>query len=338
MSTMSDPAATPGATPAGPGAADAAAVALRDRKPPERPPRQTWGQALRRDWRLYSLVLLPLLFFLVFRYLPMIGNVIAFRRFRPGGSILGDEWVGLRYVELFINDPAFWNVFKNTLFLGVLTLAIAFPLPIVLALLLNELRSRRFKRFVQTVSYLPHFMSIVIIAGMVLQIMSVQGTANQIVRALGGDTVPFMQRAEWFPVVYVGSEVWQTVGWGTILYLAALTQIDENLYEAARIDGANRWKQTLHVTLPGIRPTMVTLLILNIGTFMAVGFEKILLLYNPLLYPSADVISTYLFRVGVLSSNFSYAAAIGLFEAVIGLTLILSANAISRRAAGTSLW
>ncbi len=330
--------ASPTGTTAGAGLAAPEALAAARKGPRVRPPRRTWRQALRRDWRLYTFVALPLLFFLVFRYVPMIGNVIAFRRFRPGGSILGEEWVGLRYVELFINDPAFWNVFKNTLFLGVLTLVVAFPLPIVLALLLNELRSRRFKRFVQTVSYLPHFMSIVIIAGMVLQIMSVQGTANQILRALGADTVPFMQRAEWFPVVYVGSEVWQTVGWGTILYLAALTQIDENLYEAARIDGANRWKQTLHVTLPGIRPTMVTLLILNIGTFMAVGFEKILLLYNPLLYPSADVISTYLYRVGILSSNFSYAAAIGLFEALIGLTLILSANAISRRAVGTSLW
>ncbi|NAZ76627.1 ABC transporter permease subunit [Kineococcus sp. T13] len=330
--------ASPTGAAAGEGLAAPEVLAAARTTPLARPPLTTWRQALRRDWRLYTFVALPLLFFLVFRYLPMIGNVIAFRRFRPGGSILGEEWVGLRYVELFINDPAFWNVFKNTLFLGVLTLVIAFPLPIVLALLLNELRSRRFKRFVQTISYLPHFMSIVIIAGMVLQIMSVQGTANQLVRALGGDTVPFMQRAEWFPVVYVGSEVWQTVGWGTILYLAALTQIDENLYEAARIDGASRWKQTLHVTLPGIRPTMVTLLILNIGTFMAVGFEKVLLLYNPLLYPTADVISTYLYRVGILSSNFSYAAAIGLFEAVIGLTLILSANAISRRAVGTSLW
>lgn len=316
----------------------AAAVALERQTPVVRPPRTTWRQALRRDWRLYSLVVLPLAFFLVFRYLPMIGNVIAFRRFRPGGSILGDEWVGLRYVELFINDPLFWNVFKNTLVLGALSLAVAFPMPIILALLLNELRSRRFKRFVQTVSYLPHFMSIVIVAGMVLQITSAQGTVNQIVRLVGGDTIAFMQQAEWFRTVYISSEVWQTVGWGTILYLAALTQVDENLYEAARIDGANRWKQTWHVTLPGIRPTMITLLILNIGTFMAVGFEKILLLYNPLLYPTADVISTYLYRVGILSSNFSYAAAIGLFEAVIGLTLILSANAISRRAAGTSLW
>jgi putative aldouronate transport system permease protein len=246
--------------------------------------------------------------------------------------------VGLRYVEMFINDPTFWHVFRNTFLLGALTLLVTFPLPIVLALLLNELRSVRFKRFVQTVSYLPHFMSIVIVAGMVMQLLSVQGSVNQVITALGGEAIPFMQRAEWFRSVYISSEVWQTVGWGTILYLAALTTVDDNLYEAARIDGANRWKQTWHITLPGIRPTMVTLLILNIGTFMAVGFEKILLLYNPLLYPTADVISTYLYRIGILSSSFSYATAIGLFEAIIGLTLVLSANAISRRAVGTSLW
>ncbi len=173
---------------------------------------------------------------------------------------------------------------------------------------------------------------------MVMQLLSVDGTVNQMVRAVGGEPVPFLQQAGWFRTIYVSSEVWQTVGWGTILYLAALTTIDDDLYEAARIDGANRWRQTWHVTLPGIRPTMVTLLILNIGTFMAVGFEKILLLYNPLTYPTADVISTYLYRVGIVSGNFSYAAAIGLFESVIGLTLVLSANAISRRTVGTSLW
>jgi putative aldouronate transport system permease protein len=220
----------------------------------------------------------------------------------------------------------------------VLTLIFCFPLPIVLALLLNEVRTRKLKRFVQSVSYLPHFLSIVIVAAIVMQLLSVDGTVNQLVRGLGGDAVPFLQRPEWFRTIYVSSEVWQTVGWGTILYLAALTTIDENLYEAARMDGASRWRQTWHVTLPGIRPTMVTLLILNIGSFLAVGFEKILLLYNPLTYPTADVISTYLFRIGFESSNFSYAAAIGLFEAVIGLTLVLSANAIARRTVGTSLW
>jgi putative aldouronate transport system permease protein len=268
----------------------------------------------------------------------MAGNIIAFRRFRPGSNIFGDEWVGFYYVELFVNDAQFWHVFRNTLALGSLALLIVFPLPIILALMLNELRSRRFKRLVQTVSYLPHFMSVVIVAGLVFQLTSLNGTINQIIEQLGAEPVSFMQRAEWFRTVYVSSEVWQTVGWGTILYLAALTTIDPQLYEAARIDGANRWRQTWHVTLPGIRPTMVVLLILNIGTFMAVGFEKILLLYNPLLYPTADVISTYLYRVGIVSSNFSYATAIGLFEALIGLTLILSANAISRRLVGASLW
>ncbi|GLY24972.1 ABC transporter permease subunit [Micromonospora sp. NBRC 101691] len=303
-----------------------------------RRPRYGWRRTLRRDWQLYSLAVLPLLFFLVFRYLPMAGNVIAFRRFEPGGSIFGERWVGLRYVRMFLADPTFWEVFTNTLVLGTLTLLFCFPLPIVLALLLNEVRARRLKRFVQSVSYLPHFLSVVIVAAMVMQLLSVDGTVNQIVGAFGGEEVPFLQRPEWFRTVYVSSEVWQTVGWGTILYLAALTTIDDDLYEAARIDGANRWRQTWHVTLPGIRPTMVTLLILNIGTFMAVGFEKILLLYNPLTYPTADVISTYLYRMGFESSNFSYAAAIGLFEALIGLILVLTANTISRRTVGTSLW
>ncbi|WDQ02111.1 ABC transporter permease subunit [Micromonospora chalcea] len=306
--------------------------------PTPRSRRTPWRRALRRDWQLYSLAVLPLLFFLTFRYLPMLGNVIAFRRFQPGGSIFGEYWTGLRYFRLFFTDPTFWSVFINTLVLGALTLVFCFPLPIVLALLLNEVRNRALKRFVQSVSYLPHFLSIVIVAAMVLQLLSVDGTVNQMVRAVGGEPVAFMQQAGWFRTIYVSSEVWQTVGWGTILYLAALTTVDGDLYEAARIDGANRWRQTWHVTLPGIRPTMVTLLILNIGTFMAVGFEKILLLYNPLTYPTADVISTYLYRVGIVSGNLSYAAAIGLFESVIGLTLVLSANAISRRTVGTSLW
>ncbi|WP_416967660.1 ABC transporter permease [Streptomyces sp. 4F14] len=300
--------------------------------------RRSWRRALRRDWQLYSLVVLPLLFFLVFRYLPMIGNVIAFRRFEPGGSILGEQWVGLRYVRMFLTDPTFWQVFRNTLWLGLLTLVFCFPIPIVLALLLNEVRRTALKRFVQSVSYLPHFLSIVIVAGITMQMLATDGPVNHVLGWLGHDPIRFIQEPEWFRTVYVGSEIWQTAGWGTILYLAALTTIDDDLYEAARIDGANRWQQIWHVTLPGIRPTMITLLILNIGTFMAVGFEKILLLYNPLTYPTADVVSTYLYRAGVESNSFSYAAAIGLFEAVIGLVLITSANQLSRRTVGTSLW
>jgi len=297
-----------------------------------------WRRALRRDWQLYSLAVLPVLFFLVFRYLPMAGNVIAFRRFEPGGNIFGEQWVGLHYVRLFLGDPTFWNVFTNTLVLGLLTLLVLFPLPIVLALLLNEVRTGLFKRFIQSVSYLPHFLSIVVVAGIVIQFLSVDGAMNQFVRTIHHDPIPFLQQPEWFRQVYVTSEVWQTLGWGTILYLAALTTIDPHLYEAARIDGANRWQQTWYVTLPSIRTTIMTLLILNLGTFMAVGFEKILLLYNPLTYPTADVITTYLYRMGVVSNNFSYAAAIGLFEGLIGLVLITSANLVSRRTVGASLW
>jgi len=296
------------------------------------------GRPWWRNWQLYSLLVLPVAWFLVFRYVPMIGNIIAFRNYIPGGNIFGQGWVGFQNFEMFLSDPTFWHIFRNTVSLGALTLFFGFPVPLVLALLLNEVRSRMFKRFVQTTTYLPHFLSIVIVAGMILQITSMTGSINQLLSAVGLHKITFMQDAGWFPAIYVGSEIWQTMGWGTILYLAALTTIDESLYEAARIDGANRLKQVWHVTLPGIRPTIMTLLILNIGSFMAVGFEKILLLYNPAIYSTADVISTYLYRVGLQSGSFSYAAAIGIFEAVIGLILILSANLISRRTVGASLW
>lgn len=303
-----------------------------------RPDKRPLKQAMLRDWQLYTLALLPLLFFVVFRYLPMIGNIIAFRRFQPGGSIFGETWVGLRYFEMFFNDPTFWRVFGNTVIIGVLSTAVCFPLPIILALMLNEVRNGAFKRFVQSISYLPHFLSTVVVAAIVMQLLTVDGPINQLVKLAGGSPTAFLQEAEWFRTIYVSSEVWQTVGWGTIIYLAALTTIDEQLYESARIDGAGRLRQIWHVTLPGIRPTIITLLVLNIGTFMAVGFEKILLLYNPATYPTADVLSTYLYRLGFQSGNFSYATAVGLFEAVIGLAMVFGANFLSRRTVGTSLW
>jgi len=308
----------------------------RRRRPEAR--RVGWRRALRRDWRLYSLAVLPVAFLLLFKYVPMLGNVIAFRRYVPGGSIFGEEWVGLAYFERFLGDAKFWEVFSNTLIIGALSLVIVFPLPIILALLLNEVRVRWFKKLVQTVSYLPHFMSIVIVASFVFELTSLDGSINAMIKAMGGSPITFMQEASWFRTIYVVSEAWQTVGWGTILYLAALTTIDDQLYEAARIDGANRWKQTWHVTLPGIRPTMMVLLILNIGQFMAVGFEKIFLLYNSLTYPTADVISTYVYRIGLTAGQPSYATAIGLFEAIIGLVLVVVANIVSRRVTGSSLW
>lgn len=291
-----------------------------------------------KDWQLYSLLILPIIYLLIFKYGPMLGNVIAFRRFMPGGSIFGEEWVGLHYFKIFIQDPTFWKVFTNTLTLGGLTLLFCFPMPIIFALLLNELKSKKFKKFVQTASYLPHFLSIVIIAGMILQLTASNGTINFIVEFFTGERIGFMQKAEWFRTIYITSEIWQGLGWGAILYLAALTTIDETLYEAAKIDGANRWKQTIHITIPGILPTIITLLILNIGSFMAIGFEKILLIYNPLNYDKSDVISTYLYRVGLEANNFSYATAIGLFESIIGLVLVLSANTLSRKLTDRSLW
>src|SRR5699024_2862334 len=297
-----------------------------------------WRRALRRDWPLYSLAVAPLIFLAIFRYVPMAGNIIAFRRFHPGGSIFGDEWVGTLYVEMFIRDPAFWNVFANTAIIGGMTLVVCFPLPIILALMLNEVRRKHFKKIVQSISYLPHFLSAAIVVGMVYQLLSLQGTVNQITDAIGVDPVAFLQKPERCRCIYVASEAWQTVGWGTILYLAALTAVDDALYEAARIDGANRWQQTWHVTIPGIRPTMITLLILNIGNFLNVGFEKVLLLYNPMTYSTGDVISTYLYRVGLVSNNLSYAAAIGLFQALLGFAVVLSSNYIARRSVGTSLW
>lgn len=293
---------------------------------------------IRKDWQLYSLLLLPIIYLVIFKYLPMIGNVIAFRRFMPGGSIFGEEWVGLHYFKMFVHDATFWHVFKNTLMLSSLTLLFVFPAPIIIALLLNEIRSTKFKKFVQTTSYLPHFLSMVIISGMILQLSASNGAINALIQFFGGEQILFMQDPKWFRPIYIASEVWQTMGWGAILYLAALTNIDESLYEAARMDGANRWKQTIHITIPGILPTIIVLLILNIGNLLAVGFEKILLIYNPLNYETSDVISTYLFRVGLQSSNFSYATAIGLFEAIVGLVLVYSANYFSKKFTDNGLW
>jgi putative aldouronate transport system permease protein len=293
----------------------------------------------RVNWQLYSLILIPMIFYIIFRYVPMIGNVIAFRKFSPGGPFVGTAWVGFRYFSLFITDTTFWKVFGNTLTLSSLQLLIGFPLPIIFALLLNELRSKTLKKFAQTTSYLPHFLSTVIVAGMIFQILSPSsGFVNILIKALGGKPIIFLQEAKWFPAIYVISGVWQGMGFGAIIYLAALAGINVELYESAMIDGANRWQQTLHITIPGILPTVIILFILNIGNLLHVGFEKIFLLYNPLIYDSADVISTYLYRIGMESNSFSYATAIGLFESVIGFILISISNLLSRKFTETSLW
>jgi len=292
-----------------------------------------------KDWQLYSLLILPVLYYVIFKYGPMIGNVIAFRKYVPGGPWLGTKWVGLKYFKMFVTDPAFWNVFRNTLVISVSSLVFSFPIPIIFALLLNEVKNVFFKRTIQTISYLPHFLSIVVVAGMIIDFLSPSvGFVNQVLKQLTGHTIQFMQISSYFVPIYVISGIWQEMGWGAILYLAALTNINTELYEAAEIDGAGRWKQTLHVTIPGIMPTVAILFILNLGNLLNVGFEKVLLLYNPAIYDTSDVISTYLYRIAFTTNSFSYATAIGLFESVIGLALVIGSNKLTKKFAETSLW
>lgn len=293
---------------------------------------------LKKEWRLYSFLIIPILYFVIFKYIPMFGNIIAFRKYSGGVNIFGEKWVGLRYFKQFLKDPSFWRAFRNTLFLSVSYLIVRFPLTLIFALLLNEIRNIKWKKFVQTVSYLPHFISMVIIAGMIKEVVSLSGPINTLLSSLGMEKISFIQEASWFPPIYIISGIWQALGWGTILYLAAMTGINTELYEAARVDGANRFRQALHVTIPGILPTIVTLLILDIGGIMGSNFEKIILLYLPSTYETADVVSTLVYRMGISGGNFSYATAVGLFEGIIGLILVTTANYVSKKITESGLW
>jgi len=293
---------------------------------------------IKKEWRLYSFLIIPILYFVIFKYIPMFGNIIAFRKYSGGVNIFGEKWVGLRYFKQFLRDPSFWRAFRNTLFLSVSYLIVRFPLTLIFALLLNEIRNIKWKKFVQTVSYLPHFISMVIIAGMIKEVVSLSGPINTLLSSFGMEKISFIQEASWFPPIYIISGIWQALGWGTILYLAAMTGINTELYEAARVDGANRFRQALHVTIPGILPTIVTLLILDIGGIMGSNFEKIILLYLPSTYETADVISTLVYRMGISGGNFSYATAVGLFEGIIGLILVTTANFVSKKITESSLW
>ena len=293
---------------------------------------------IKKEWRLYSFLIIPILYFVIFKYTPMFGNIIAFRKYSGGVNIFGEKWVGLRYFKQFLKDPSFWRAFRNTLFLSVSYLIVRFPLTLIFALLLNEIRNIKWKKFVQTVSYLPHFISMVIIAGMIKEVVSLYGPINTLLSSFGMEKISFIQEASWFPPIYIISGIWQALGWGTILYLAAMTGINTELYEAARVDGANRFRQALHVTIPGILPTIVTLLILDIGGIMGSNFEKIILLYLPSTYETADVISTLVYRMGISGGNFSYATAVGLFEGIIGLILVTTANFVSKKITESSLW
>ncbi|WP_242858583.1 ABC transporter permease [Robinsoniella peoriensis] len=294
---------------------------------------------IKKEWKLYTFLILPILYYILFKYVPVIGNVIAFRRYKGGPNILGQDWIGLRYFKQFLTDPSFWNAFFNTLRLSIGYLLIRFPATLIFALLINEIRKKRWKKTVQTISYLPHFISLVVVCGMVKELLATNGPVNSLIASLGLDKIPFLSEPGWFDAVYIGSGVWQALGWGTILYLTAMTNINTELYEAAAIDGGGRFKQAIHVTIPGILPTIMTLLIMDIGGIVtSSNMQKILLLYNPLTQERADIIGTLVYRMGIAGGNFSYAAAVGLFEALIGLILVTSANFLSKKFTDTSLW
>jgi putative aldouronate transport system permease protein len=297
--------------------------------------------AVRTDYYLYAMLLPCLIYYAIFKFWPMYGLLIAFEKYSIVKGVFGSDWVGLKHFADFFRLPDSWTIIRNTLLLNVYSLAFAFPAPIVLALLLNELRSLVFKRLVQTVSYMPHFISTVVIVGMVVNFLSPStGIVNLLAVKLFGLAEPifFMSKAEWFRTIYIGSGIWSSIGWGSIIYLAALAGIDPTLHEAAKMDGAGRFQRILHINLPGIMPIVSIMLILAVGDIMEVGVQKIILMYNPLIYDTADVISTYVYRRGLIDVDYSFATAVGLFQSVIGLIMVVSANKLSRRFSETSLW
>jgi multiple sugar transport system permease protein/putative aldouronate transport system permease protein len=302
-----------------------------------------WKQmrkSMRRDWQLYVLLMPPLIYLAIFKYWPMYGVQIAFRNFNPVDGISGSPWVGLRHFERFVTSYNFWTIMENTLVLNVYQLIAGFPLPIVLALALNYVRQQSFKKTVQMVSYAPHFISTVVMCGIILQFVSPIGLINNLLGVIGVGPIFFMNEPQYWKSLYVWSGVWQNVGFGCIIYLAALAGVDPTLHEAAIVDGANKLQRIRDIDLPGIIPVAIILFILNLGTLLDTGFEKVLLLQNALNLRTSETIDTYVYHVSLASNfpQFSLAAAVGLFKAVIGLILIVSANQIARRFRATSLW
>jgi putative aldouronate transport system permease protein len=293
---------------------------------------------LRRNRYIYLMLSPVVAYYLLFHYGPMYGAIIAFKDFSPAQGILGSPWIGVQNFQDFFSNVYLIRLLRNTLAINVLDILLGFPAPIVLALLLNEVTSSRFKRMVQTITYLPHFMSLVVVVGILIDFLARDGLINNLLAALHIQPTPFMQEAGWYWILYVGSGIWQAVGWGSIIYLASIATVDPTLYEAAVMDGANRFRQMWHITLPGIMPMIVTLLILRVGMMMSVGYEKTLLMYNPSTYDTADVISSYVYRKGVLGMDYGFSAAVGLFNSAINFVFLIAANRLSRRMNQTGLW
>lgn len=300
--------------------------------------KETSFRRIMKHKHIYVLLLPTMLFYILFRYAPMFGNIIAFQDYSVTKGILGSNFVGLKHFADFLNNYKFWQLVKNTLAINVYGLVFGFPAPIILALLLNEVKCTPFKKTVQTITYMPHFISTVVAASMILTFVSADGFINGIIKLFGGEAVSFMSEAKYFYRIFITSEIWQNIGWSSIIYIAALSSVDQEQYEAAAIDGAGRWQRMIHITLPGIMSTIITMLILRIGQLLTVGYEKIILLYNPAIYETADVISTYVYRRGILEGGYSYSAAVGIFNSVFNFIFLLTSNFVAKKVSGSGLF
>jgi len=297
-----------------------------------------WKKAFKKNWELYLLLTPVILYFLIFHYFPLYGLQIAFKDFIATKGITGSPWVGFKHFERFFDSYYFWRLIKNTLGIGIFTLAVSFPIPIILALMLNEIKSLRYKKFVQTVIYAPHFLSTVVVVGMLLLFLKTDGLLNQVIQLFGSSSIDFITEPAWFKSLYVFSDVWQTMGWSSIIYIAALAAVDPAQHEAAMIDGASKFKRMIHINIPTIMPTIVILFILNAGSIMAVGFEKVYLMQNDLNMSTSDVISTFVYRSGILDAQYSFSAAVGLFNSFINFIMLIMVNQIAKKVNETSLW
>lgn len=297
-----------------------------------------WKKSIRKNWELYLLLAPVILYFLVFHYYPLYGLQIAFKDFIATKGISGSPWVGFKHFERFFDSYYFWRLIKNTIGIGVFTLLVSFPVPIIIALLLNEVKSLRFKKFVQTIIYAPHFLSTVVVVGMLLLFLKSDGMINQLITLFGGTPIDFISEPAWFKSIYVLSDVWQTMGWSSIIYIAALSAVDPAQHEAAMMDGASKFQRIIHINIPAIMPTIVILFILNVGSVMAIGFEKVFLLQNDLNLSTSDVISTFVYKSGILEAQYSFSAAVGLFNSIINFILLIMVNRIAKKVSDTSLW
>jgi ABC-type polysaccharide transport system, permease component len=291
-----------------------------------------------KDRYLYIMMMPSFILLLIFHYVPIYGITLAFKDYSAAKGILGSTWVGLKYIDMFIHDPFLWRIFRNTILLGVYGLIFAFPASIILAIMFNEVRNKAFKKISQTVSYLPYFISTVIIVGIMKELLSMDGVVNSIISNTGGEKINFFSEAGWFRTLFISSGIWQGLGWGSIIYIAAIAGISEELYEASVIEGANRFQQTMYITIPCIAPTINIMFILSVGSILGASFEKVYLMYSPGIYETADVISTYVYRRGIEGGSFSYATAVGLINSIVSFLFMWAANMVSRKTQGNSLW